>query len=142
LSNCTINENIEITTTNNNNQQSEPVMLPPPTTTSQPPIDVFKERLWSEKSRRLYELIDKSAMKAVRVDGKVYDFKGIYMLNISAEIGVRNTFMASSELPGSLERFASEWMFSKLKFTMQEVIFIHIHLCVIVDYDCVVYCQL
>jgi hypothetical protein len=98
-----------------------PVVPSPVHVTTVGPTDIFKESLWSEKSRKLYELIDKSAMSTARVGGLPLDFDLIYKINPTSEIGVKNTFLSCPMLPGTLDRFSSEWMFGNLKFAMAQV---------------------
>jgi hypothetical protein len=109
-----------------------------PIVTTATPVNTLKENLWSEKSRRLYDLVDQSAMTKELNQG--YDFRTLHKINCTAPIGLKNTFMASQQLPGTLQRLSSEWMFGSLRFTLKEVCCVL--LCCVVLCCALLYCAI
>ena len=86
------------------------------------PEDLFKKDLWSDKSKRLYDMVDKTAMSQDRRPGSKFNFRAIHGLNLGTQIGLKNTLMSSQLFPGTLERFCSDWCFSDLRFIVKEVL--------------------
>lgn len=82
-----------------------------------PPVCVFKEHLWSQRSRDLYRKIEQPSRE---LSGQ-WDCSALRRIGASAQIGMKNTFMACEALPGTLERIYSEWTFGSLRFSIKEV---------------------